>query len=207
MDGNTLELVQDLFGQLRRRRFPLGPMDLGALRDALAAGFGWSSRDDLCDLLVALWAKSTHEAEVIRALFARLPWPEAWTVEEAERPLPAPEGAVSEPIVRLSEATGPEETGAGAPTSAPVVRRVGALPPLMLADVDVADARLVFVEQYPLSRREIAQSFRRLRRPQRFGPATELDVPTSVTRRARAGVSVPPALVAPRRNTSRLLMF
>src|SRR6266571_3744850 len=58
--------------QLRRRRIQVGIADLHALRLALRAGFGLSSRDELRELCVALWAKSPAEAEVVRAAFANL---------------------------------------------------------------------------------------------------------------------------------------
>src|SRR6266700_4100383 len=56
--------------QLRRRRFQAGIADVHALRLALRAGFGLSSRDELRELCVHLWAKSPTEAEAVRAAFA-----------------------------------------------------------------------------------------------------------------------------------------
>lgn len=61
--------------------------------------------------------------------------------------------------------------------------------------------------QFPLTRREIAQAWRRLRRPVRSGPPTELDVDATVARRSRFGVATPLVLVPPRRNTARLLLL
>ncbi len=80
------------------------------------------------------------------------------------------------------------------------------MPLLSLDNVDASDARLLFVEQYPLGMRE-AQALRRLRRPLRAGPPVELDVAATIQRGVSAGVSVPPVLVPARRNTSRLLML
>src|SRR5215510_984110 len=62
----------ELLQQLRRRRFLLGLDDYHALREALRVGFGWSSRQALCDLCVALWAKTALEAETVRTLFAQI---------------------------------------------------------------------------------------------------------------------------------------
>ena len=63
--------ISELARQLRRRRLSLGIYDYDALRQALLAGFGLSSRDELCRLCVALWAKSPEEIEIIRAVFNR----------------------------------------------------------------------------------------------------------------------------------------
>ncbi len=98
MAGSTLGLVEELFRQLRWRRFPLGMTDVAALRDALSAGFGWGSREAFRELIVALWAKSAREAQIVRALFARLPWPEGWTAEQMNRPIAAPPGAIPQPV-------------------------------------------------------------------------------------------------------------
>ena len=211
-DGNPVELLRELFDQLRRRRFPLGPSDIGALRNALSAGFGWGSRDDLRDLVVALWAKSTREAAVVGALFTRLPWPANWTREvvghSAATVKPT---AAHEPIAPLVVAEMPggvAHVGEPKTEAAPVTRSVGAVPPLSLGDIKVdRDQRLIFVEQFPLTHREIAQAFRRLRRPLRFGPPVELDVSATVAQRTRVGVPVAPVLLPARRNTSHLLLF
>jgi len=209
MAASPRVLVHDLFQQLRWRRFPLGVPDLAALRDSLTAGFGWSSREAFRELIVALWAKSTREADVIRALFARLPWPEDWVALQMSHTLAAPPGAVAQPTLSPMAGGVPAEADGGlAPaTPAPVTQRLGSMPPLTLSQVDASDARLIFVEQYPLNSREVAQALRRLRRPLRIGPPVELDVAATIARRARAGTSVPPVLVPARRNTSRLLML
>lgn len=208
-EANAFALVRELFGQLQRRRLPIGPPDLDALRMALTAGFGWSSQDALRDLMVALWAKSPHEADIVRALFARLAWPEDWT-PEPDAAAPGPMAAPGRPAQAGGDAQAPRE--------APVPERVEeiqisvsrkplGIPELTLAGVQIADVRLVLVEQYPLTHREIAQAFRRLRRPMRFGPPAELDIDQTLRQRLRTGVAMPPVLVPRRRNASRLALF
>ena len=61
-----------VIAQLRRRRLQVGISDVHALRQALQAGFGLSSRDELCELCVALWAKSPTEVQVVRTEFVKL---------------------------------------------------------------------------------------------------------------------------------------
>ena len=71
----------------------------------------------------------------------------------------------------------------------------------------VVDRSLVLGQQYPLTEREVAQAWRRLRRPLRTGPAVEIDVAATVERRSRHGVATPPVLVPRRRNTAKLLLL
>ncbi len=61
--------IHTLFTRLRRRRFPLAYEDYQALRQALRAGFGWESPQELCTLCGALWAKTLQEREMVAALF------------------------------------------------------------------------------------------------------------------------------------------
>jgi formylglycine-generating enzyme required for sulfatase activity len=65
----------------------------------------------------------------------------------------------------------------------------------------------VFVPQFPLNYREVAQAWRRLRRPLRAGPSVELDVDASVVRWCRQGVISQAVLVPRRRNTANLLLL
>ena len=116
-----------MFEQLRRRRLPLGIEDYVALRSALRAGFGLSSKDALSDLCVKLWAKSPQEGEVIQALFEQsglddwdVPKAAAGTVVE-----PSPLGAgpvesqqTREPSLTAKPQTPPETTGVARPSRA-----------------------------------------------------------------------------------------
>src|SRR5262245_46455187 len=142
----TLDLVHDLFQQLRWRRFPLGVTDLAVLRDSLTAGFGWSSREAFCELIVALWAKSAREAEIIRALFARLPWPQGWLAEQMNRPIAPPPGALPQPLPVNTPVSSAQDTSTKTTVTeqpAPVTQRLGSLPVLALDDIDSSDARLL----------------------------------------------------------------
>ena len=47
-----------LFQQLVRRKFAIGLDEYGAVMRALHAGFGWTSRDELRQVLCSLWATS-----------------------------------------------------------------------------------------------------------------------------------------------------
>lgn len=198
--GELPTFVLEVARQLRRRRLPLGIDDYDALRQALAAGFGWSSPDELRELCVTLWAKSPAEAEIVRAAFARNRSKlEGWDVN---RPEQAPAEQPSEDPGGTRQPTADSEAYENFPQAEPLAH-LGSVP----AAMGPVDRSLVLVPQYPLTEREIAQAWRRLRRRMRTGPAVELDVAATVEQHGRHGVATPPVLVPRRRNTAKLLLL
>ncbi|MEY9419447.1 uncharacterized protein with von Willebrand factor type A (vWA) domain [Bradyrhizobium japonicum] len=203
------EWAWTLFQQLRRREFAVGPKEFELLREALRAGFGLASRSELRAVCAALWAKSPAERAVVAALFDQL-MPDDWTVpagslrDEPTPPQPtsrhAPEGMTLEAAAPLPESPPPAEAVAVAATGP-------RLPPLRLLQDPALLYRHVFLPQYPVSFRAVAQAWRRLRWPVREGPPTELDVAATIARRARAAVVSPPVLRPRRRNRVRVLLF
>ena len=81
------------------------------------------------------------------------------------------------------------------------------LPPISLADVKVPERSFIFAPQFPLTYREVAQTWRRLRRPIRTGIPTELDIEGTIARRSQLGVATPIVLQPRRRNIARLLLL
>lgn len=191
-----------LFQRLRRRGFAIGPMEYEALRDALRAGFGWSSREALRDLCNSLWAKSRREQDVSSALFEQLaPDVDDWhySLEEADA-TPASENFPTTPEQ-------PDLKDKTLDESIPKTQSRGGLPPVSLADVQVSERPFVFVPQFPLTYREVAQTWRCLRRPIRTGAAIELDIEGTIARRSRLGVATTVVLQPRRRNMARLLLL
>lgn len=201
--------LEQLIVQLRRRRLQVGIGEVQALQVALRAGFGLSSRDELRELCVSLWAKSPVEAEIVRAAFARLDNLGEWKVSaQAERPVPRSEQQarpVSDEGHQVTKAAPGEASQVGDAVETVAVRGLGA--GLEALRAGASDRGLVLVPQYPLTAREVAQAWRHLRRPVRTGPAVELDIAATIRERGRRGVATPPALVPRRRNAVRLLML
>ena len=191
-----------LFQRLRRRRFAIGLEDYEALRQALWAGFGWSSQNDLRSLCAALWAKSTQEQKILFALFEQLaPESEDWQLATDEsdscdiKDILSDEKQNSTPELKETQQESPK-----------IKSRPG-LPLISLANVKVAERPFVFVPQFPLTYREVAQAWRRLRRPVRIGPAIELDIEGTINQRCQLGVACS-VLLRPRRcNVARLLLL
>jgi uncharacterized protein with von Willebrand factor type A (vWA) domain len=198
-----------LFQQLRRRGFALGPEEYEAVRLALRAGFGWSSRRELREVCSALWAKSREERAVVAALFDQHMLSD-WRLDVRAADSPVAEGELG-PVT--AEGPAPErddlpllpgQESGGLP---PGTASMAGLPPLRLSELPVLPYQHVFLPQYPVSYRAVAQAWRRLRWPVREGPATELDVAATVQRRCGLGVVSPPVLRPRRRNRAKLLLL
>lgn len=198
-----------LFQELLRRNFPLGPDDLMALRYVLIEGFGWPSRSELRDVCRALWVKSLDEQIILDSLFEQFVT-EDWVLSVQISP-----PSVNVPGINTDE-TAPQKTDSGAanpragaerPPEPATITVSGRLPPVNMDARHLSLRSWVLVPQYPLSFRALTQAWRRLRRPVRFGPAIELDVRGTIVQRTRTGVATPPTLVPRRRNTARVLLL
>jgi uncharacterized protein with von Willebrand factor type A (vWA) domain len=214
-----------LFKHLRRQKFLLGPEEYHALRHTLAIGFGWGSRDALCNLCCVLWAKSPEEQQIVRSLFNNLAPP----AQELEIPIvasevvarsdvnakekqladeettfstatPIPEKSANESLSASAEPR-PEERNAE-----PALQRHSALPTITI-EQPLPEKRFLLKPEFPLGFREVAQAWRRLRQSVREGPATEIDLQATIKLRSYAAVASPVVLVPPRRNTARLLLL
>jgi len=203
------EFLWDLFQKLNRRQFMLGLDDYHALRQALRAGFGWSSRQALCDLCVALWAKSDAEGEIVRTLLAQV---EPTDLGDWELPRRDQQPSIRPPVEAKGQSPDATDTEtahsvAETPPSTIVTQPYRGSSTISLSGVPLSSRRFAFLPQFPLTQRHVAQAWRRLRRPARFGPRTELDVDATLDARARSGLPTPPVLVPRRRNTVRMLLL
>jgi uncharacterized protein len=201
--------LRQLFRELRRRDFLLGPDDLLALHRLLSEGFGWASNSALRDLCRALWAKSYDEQVVLDSLFDQLV-KEVWSLTPtAGARTTAPTPALAERV--HSEGNEAETLEAPLPPglhpSPHVENAPGRLPAIPSPNALLSTRPFVMVPQHPLAFRAVAQAWRRLRRPVRVGPATELDIAATLSRRAVTGVVTPPVLRPRRRNTARMLLL
>jgi hypothetical protein len=194
----------DLFVQLRRRGFLVGVEDYAALRRALGAAFGLSSKDSLRNLCCLLWAKSKSEREVLTSLFEQLPFDD-WELEEVTDP--------DTPAAGGEPGDGPKLSGSAEPPAREVFERAPStkpqrgLPPVAMDGVDLPPRAFVFATDFPLAPRAVAQTWKRLSGAVRSGPPEEIDVNATVALRCRQGVPGPVVLMPRRRKHSRVLLL
>jgi uncharacterized protein len=205
-----MPIIWDLFQKLRRRGFAIGVEDYQALQQSLHAGFGWGSRQSFLRLCTSLWAKSRQERDVLTALFEQLaPAGDRWTYS-----LPKQDPARSEITKSASESksiesdkpaaeSDPESEVEPLPKTASQTR----LPPINIENVRISERPFVFVPQFPLTYREVAQTWRRLKRPIRRGAATELDLAATIAQRCQLGVVTNVVMRPKTMNVARLLLL
>jgi uncharacterized protein len=198
------EFLADIVGHLRRRRVEVGVGEVRDLRNALRAGFGLSSVQELCELCVSLWATSADEQALVRAAFASVDRIPDWTLGEAADGEAGTQGAAGKGWRQGGAGVGAGKGDSKWGSTEPISPEGSGPGPLW---TEAREDGLVLVTQYPLAAREVAQAWRHLRRPLRLGPATELDVGATIAERARRGVAAPPVVVPRRRNTVRLLLL
>jgi hypothetical protein len=199
----TPHFVSGLVRRLRYHGMPIGVDDLIALRRAMAAGFGWRDTSALRELCVMLWATGRDEAALVRAMFNQGDLPD-WDLGEET----GPDAGDESPVPAEQPSDQPAVPDIRRPAGTPVPE-VGPVVGLAQVTVDpiAFDPTLILAPHYPVSAREIAQAWRRLRRSVRQGPAVEVDVAETLRRRGRNGLAGPPVLVPRYRNTARLLLL
>lgn len=225
-----------LFEQLRRvADLPLGVADYQLMLRALQRGHGRNTPQDphalrrLCHLV---WANSPIEQAIINAYFDRTvttstlaappdaPPPTDTAVPTAE---PDEETPPPQPKPKLSEPTPPPLQGEAARPSTPARRKLPPVPatspgdllldatPALLVqteDREVALQQYLLVNEYlPVTRRQMKQSWRYLRRPRREGPPVELDIEATIAKISQDGFFLTPALRPRRVNKAGLLLL
>jgi uncharacterized protein len=215
VSAQNLPLLQ-LFTQLRKADLPLGIDEYQLVLCALQAGFGISDRASLKRLCRTLWIKSADEDRLFDYHFERLiPGstenehsaqmyessrisPEVSTDSSApppynpsihDSPFPA---SVSESIVNIEDE----------------VQVAQAVLQAASKDSEIPFSRYILSDEYfPVTRRQMKQSWRYLRRPVREGPPVELDIENTVNEVGRKGMLLEPVLVPRRINRAELLLL
>lgn len=198
----------ELFLRLRRRGFVVGPQDYEALLLALNAGFGWSSQQALKELCAKLWAKSYREQETLFVLFDQLaPIEEAWELEEDVRANNLSDLKDEAELPSLADLEEEESDISNIEPEVPQAQSRGGLPPISLKNIKVTERPFVLEAQYPVTYREVAQAWRRLRRPIRTGPPIELDIEGTIEKCSRVGVASSLVMRPRRRNIAKVLLL
>lgn len=216
MIADELPLIE-LFSQLREAGFPLGIGEYKLLLEALQKGFGTSDRTSLYRLCKTLWVKSAEDKRLFDYHFELI-------VKESQEAIPA--------IPEKPEISAPETEDSGIMETAPQLteqtseRIISAPHPELIEAIEdevqaakavmqatnkyeaISDRQFILTSEYfPVTRRQMKQSWRYLRRPVREGPPVELDVEATVNQIGRQGILLSPVLVPRRVNRSQLLLL
>ncbi|MBE9188509.1 hypothetical protein IQ270_28710, partial [Microcoleus sp. LEGE 07076] len=213
---DELPLIE-LFSQLREAGFPLGIDEYKLLLEALQKGFGTSDRTSLYRLCKTLWVKSAEDKRLFDYHFELI-------VKESQEAIPvipekpeisAPEtedSGIMETVPQLTEQTSEPIISAPHPELIEAIEdEVQAAKAVMQATNKyeaTSDRQFILTSEYfPVTRRQMKQSWRYLRRPVREGPPVELDVEATVNQIGRQGILLSPVLVPRRVNRSQLLLL
>lgn len=211
----------ELFDRLRAAGLPLGIDEYHLLLRALQRGYGLPDPVALAHLCCALWASSREEAAVVRFHFYEvITRPPARPTLAVPVPV-SPTDSLGAPERPLVLSLAPDLTAYEDPSE--VANPDMVAPPeeevtsSMLPGVDLQvpapgdevprSTALLGDDEYPVTRRQMKQVWRHLRRPVREGPPAELDIEATITQTGRLGVLLGPVLVPRRINRVTLLVL
>ena len=229
--SKLLILLTKLFDTLRRQtEWALGVGEFMLLLEALQADFGEQARTDveelkaLCQLL---WAKSPIEQEILAHHFdliakqTSLELPEEMIEREQEGQIEKPvqdekprEQKKVEPEIAPQDSRDEVEQSPK-PEAEDVVRETAeqmmdSAPSRTFEtqDRELAYQRFLLSTDYlPVTRRQLKQGWRYLRRQVRQGPPAEIDIPATVRRITEDGFFLTPVLRPRRTNKAALLLL
>lgn len=217
----------DIFNSLRQRHgLPLGVEEYLVVVRSLEAGFGISNREELEQLCCILWAKSEEENRLIRRLFGEmwkqiesLPVNSDFSTQE-NSPTSLNETPSNTDISSLiSDSLTPENYESSSvetptmeePALDELLPNLETHPSITPEPVQAVQAvrsnrsdremkrprYMLLTEYFPVTKRQMKQCWRYLRRPVRQGVPTELDLEATVAKIGREGILLQPVLIPP----------
>jgi hypothetical protein len=205
--GSQLPLIE-LFTRLRQADVPLGIDDYQVFLHALQAGFGLADREALARLCRMVWIKSQeHEALFSYHFDQVLPAGPGAAQSEADDESLGPDLPDDETRVSAERLQQP------APVSVPEVAFSGKDQVVQAvlhaaSETELPYPRFVRSDEYfPVTRRQLKQSWRYVRRPVREGPRTEVNIAATIREIGRTGILLDPVLIPPRTNRAELLLL
>ncbi|MDY6783722.1 MAG: hypothetical protein SW833_14470 [Cyanobacteriota bacterium] len=211
----------DIFNSLRQRHgLPLGVDEYLAVLRSLQAGYSMGSRQDVEQLCCLVWAKTEEEHRLVRRLCQQM-WRHSPAksgsmenrLSEAAEPSPP-----SSPSAKLEDSSAemPEMETPPADEPSEWETQPSLTPEPVQAVQAVRSSRRdrelkrprhsLRTEYFPVTKRQMKQCWRYLRRPVREGVPTELNVEATVAKMGREGIFLEPVLMSPRTNRTDLVL-
>ena len=212
----------DLFTRLREAGLPLGVGEYQLMLRALQGGFGAADEAALKRLCQALWVKSAEDNRLLEYHFkqamAQLAMNQSVTTSEQCQSTDFSQDLLpkkSEIEVDSDSSSTVTSVTKNVATPSPefVIEtddEVQVAQAVKAADIDeeITDRNFLLSSDYfPVTRRQMKQSWRYLRRPIREGIPTELDIEATVHQIGQEGVFLEPVLVPRRINRTELLLL
>lgn len=194
----------NIFNSLRSRHgLPLGVEEYLVVIRSLEAGFGISDRHELEQLCCILWAKSEEENHLIRRLFDQM-----WQHFPRELKQENKNTTSNLPIDEQSLLDEPLPDLETLPTITPEpVQAVQAVRSSRRNREMKRPRYMLLTEYFPVTKRQMKQCWRCLRRPVRQGLPTEFDVEATVAKVGREGILLQPVFMPPRTNRTDLVLL
>jgi uncharacterized protein with von Willebrand factor type A (vWA) domain len=179
----------ELFNRLRNWGLPLGIDEYKLLLYALQEGFGLPDRAALARLCKTLWVKSLEEERLFDYHFEQV----MHNPTSSQKSAPAlPAAAAGSELAARTE----DE-----------IRVAQAILQASSTEEFFFNRYITSDEYFPVTCRQIKQSWRHLRRPIREGPPVELNVEATVKEIGRKGMLLEPVLEPRRTNHAELLLL
>ena len=210
-------IVQDpplleLFIRLREADLPLGIDDYQLMLRALQAGFGIADRNALVRLCRALWVKSADDGHIFDYHFEQV------MAEQVISQIPSQSSQVPKELMPkslIARSSSEHRTSDSVATLTPEpllkveddVRAAQVMSQAAGKDENAYSQYLQTDEYLPVTRRQMKQSWRHLRRIIRQGPPEELDVDATVKVIGQQGIFLDPVLVPRRVNHAEILLL
>jgi uncharacterized protein with von Willebrand factor type A (vWA) domain len=205
--GSQLPLIE-LFTRLRQADVPLGVDDYQVFLHALQAGFGLADREALARLCRMVWIKSQEHEALFSYHFDQV-LPAAATAEQS-RADAKPCGPDPQDDETLLSSQRPQRPASVSVPEVVFSQKDQAVQAVLHAasETELPYPRFVRSDEYfPVTRRQLKESWRYLRRPVREGPRTEVDIAATLHEIGRTGILLEPVLIPPRINRAELLLL
>ncbi|MEH1885350.1 hypothetical protein [Nostoc sp.] len=206
----------ELFTQLREAGLPLGIDEYRLVLTALQEGFGTTDQEALAELCRTLWVKSQDEEHLFNYHFQQViiePYPVKPFVRKEEEKTSS----------RMQEAVESDDnyspdllntTPATVPVSSELMEVQDEMQVAEAVQITTQKNEEITVnrftetdEYFPVTRRQMKQSWRHLRRMVRQGLPTELDIEATIEQVVRQGVLLEPVMMPSRVNRTELLLL
>jgi uncharacterized protein len=200
----TLPLFE-LFTRLRQADVPLGIDEYTLLLRALQAGFGGETREELAQLCQMLWVKSDEDERLFRHHFKEVITSLPLNTSPTEQETSSTE---SSSITTTSQSE-VEQTASSTDADMAIEKQAAKAVLHAVSEDEIPYNRFIRSDEYfPVTRRQMKQSWRYLRRPiTESGSSLELDVPATINEVSRTGGLLQPIWLPRQKNRTELLLL